>query len=377
MVICFKCSPRTRKKLDEMVATGAFNDYSEAIGAAIDNLAVLHEEMETRGSLVLGSVPGEERSRSSRDTVLAPEPRRTAERTTAPGDGRPAVFSLAGINRELAANLAPLPADAFFPGQPVPVDRWIFGQFSKVLPAKASCRALARMYPAPTNGFEIDKVAARIAQKAAALGEYLARRDRERNPTRDDAWALGFPSAEEKADRSRLRYANQFVGSLGKHGTLTGLLIDLKLINLVKSGTKRILLTRPGWQFAVAENPVLDGVAGNGKFSADETRFLLEHIQQHVPVEDFAFRTILAAIRNGHDTPEKLDEACAQHVPPKRQNEITKVVITTQRTGAISRMVDLGLVTRKRDGVRVSYVVTELGNSYADRTAAALKGSTT
>jgi hypothetical protein len=369
MVICFKCSSGTKKTLDELIASRAFADYSELIAAAIDNLAVLHEEVDKAGAVIIGSDAGAERIVKSR-SPKPEEPRSTLARPAAV-ERLPELFGRPSVAPAVPAALAPLPDDVFLSGQAVPIDRWIFGQFSKLLPAKASCRALVRSYPAPPRGFDIDKVAARIAQEAAALGEYLAGRDRHRASARDDAWAVGFPSVEDKADRSRLRYANQFVGNIGKQGALTGLLIDLKLINVAKSDPKRILLTRVGWEFGVAENPALDGGGGDGKFTADEIQFLLEHIQRHVPVEDFAFRTILAAIRSGQDTPEKLDEACKHHVPAKRRNEITKVVITTQRTGVVSRMVDLGLVSRKRDGVRVSYVVTELGNRYADRSAAA------
>ena len=39
--------------------------------------------------------------------------------------------------------------------------------------------------------------------------------------------------------------------------------------------------------------------------------------------------------------------------------------VATQRTGAISRMTDLGLVDRRRDGVRVTYVMTKQGRKFS------------
>jgi hypothetical protein len=387
MVICFKCSSSTKRKLDDLLGNGTFADYSEIVTAAIDSFSVLYAEVQHKGSVVVGEVgatsglalpsqpPGPSDPPQASDhsvgtqaagsEVLAQAPEREVTRRTVP-----TLFTRSSVT-EVPGELGPTPPDVFFAGQAVPVDRWIFGQFSKLLPAKASCRGIANLYPPPSAGFEIEKIASKIAKEAALLGGYLSARDRESESARDDAWAIGFPSGESKADRSRLRYANQFVGSIGKQGTLTGLLIDLKLINLAKHGTKRILLTRAGWDFAQLENPVLDGIHGEGKFSNAEVAFLLEHIRRHVPVEDFAVRTLLAAMRTGSDTPEKLDVVCREHIPVKRRKEVTDAVVTTQRTGAISRMVDLGLVARRRDGVRVSYVVTEQGNRYADQPVAA------
>ena len=378
MVICFKCSSDTKSKLDYLLRSGTFLDYSDIICAAVENLAVLHDEVQNKGSVVVAVDAGpqalEIASQSNQtNNIVHGLSRQSAKATEpiVPVDSVPTAFKLASAPSEPPPQLAPLPSDVFFAGQPVPVDRWIFGQHSKLLPAKASCRALACMYPPVATGFEIDKVAARIAGEAGALGEYLAEKDRLRGMTRDDAWATGFPSGENKADRSRLRYANQFVGAIGKQGTLTGLLIDLKLVNLTQNATRRILLTRPGWDFARLENPLLDGVPADGKFTASEVMFLLEHIREHVPVEDFAFRTVLAAVQTGHDTPEKLDEICKHHVPAKRRDEITKAVITTQRTGVIARLIDLGLISRIREGVRVSYAVTDLGEQYGSRPVAA------
>ncbi|MGI8785479.1 MAG: hypothetical protein ACR2L2_17745 [Acidobacteriota bacterium] len=386
MVICFNCSPTTKRKLDQLLHSGEFTDYSELIATAIENFAVLDEEVRSAGSIIAGTedapkeleIVGGANQQTSRPSLKSTPHQyqcsNVSDRTRTVAS-IPELFTFGNLTPEPPLQIAPQSNDVFFPGQPVPIDRWIFGQFSKLLPAKASCRALARMYPPPANGFELDKVAPRIAQEAEALGTYLALRDRERRLSRDDAWAVGFPSGEDKADRSRLRYANQFVGAIGRQGTLTGLLIDLKLINLGRNGTKRVFLTRQGWEFAALQNPVLDDASADGKFTAAEVTFLLQRIQENIPVEDFAFRTILSAIRDGHDTPTQLDEICKQYLPPERQNEITKAVVTTQRTGVIARMFDLGLINRNRTGVRVSYALTGLGDRYVGR-ASALRSET-
>jgi hypothetical protein len=184
---------------------------------------------------------------------------------------------------------------------------------------------------------------------------------------RDDALALGFPSSAEKAEKSRLRYANQFVGSLNKRGVLSGLLVDLKLVNLMDTRKPRIQLTKPGWDFALLHNPVLDEKDPTGaKFTSEERSFLIEHIQNTVPNEAFAYRVLLNAILAGANNPDALDEAVQPHVP-RREKRITREFITTQRSGAISRMADLGLVTRERSGVRVTYSVTAAAHNFLAR----------
>ncbi len=112
-------------------------------------------------------------------------------------------------------------------------------------------------------------------------------------------------------------------------------------------------------------NPALDKNLGE-RLSEDETAFLLNHIQQQVPAEHFAYETILGAIQAGHDNPGKLDEICKKHVPKNRENRLSDAFITTQRTGVVSRLNELGLIGRHRDGIRVSYFVTEQGNAYVD-----------
>jgi hypothetical protein len=48
----------------------------------------------------------------------------------------------------------------------------------------------------------------------------------------------------------------------------------------------------------------------------------------------------------------------------EKRNEIKQTFLTTQRTGAISRMVDLGLVTRQKEGLRVTYRITDPAETF-------------
>ena len=165
-----------------------------------------------------------------------------------------------------------------------------------------------------------------------------------------------------------MRYANHFVASVTKKGKVSGLLMDLKLINSTGGNKPRLKLTETGLSFAMLQNPILDGQSFETarKFTSAERTFLLNHISNSVPAEDFAYRVALAAIDAGAGTPDKLDDALQRYVSKDTGRASTESFLNTQRSGAVSRMVDLGLIARKRSGVRVSYVVTDAGKQYEE-----------
>ena len=103
-----------------------------------------------------------------------------------------------------------------------------------------------------------------------------------------------------------------------------------------------------------------------------EVGFLVTHIRHTVPEEAAAYTAIITAIGEGANSPDKVDEYLCQHfqlqVVPKAEEEyqITQTFLTTQRTGAISRMVELGLITRLREGLRVTYQISSTGQHFID-----------
>lgn len=368
MIVCFNCSTETKKALDFLIESGQYKDYNEAISLAIMNLAVLQEEVLKSGGVVIGA-DAEANSRANERTVSfsaqglgnpSQEFNLTAKPLTVP-----AIFQLDGLT-DSPPPLADLPDDIWAIGQEIPLDRWIFGQYNKLLPAKASCRALAHLLISEPKGVLLEEAAQQIAEKAAALGDFLAHHDEQNDIARDDALSTAFPSTGKNSDKSRLRYANQFVASVNKQGQVSGLLIDLKLINSKGRKGTRLMLTEIGWQFATMPNPILDGSqeTPTQKFSEDERNFLLNHIAQSVPVEDFAYRAILTAILKGENTPDTVDAALLEYVPQDTDRSLSKSFLSSQRSGAISRIADLGLVERVRDGVRVSYIATDIGEKY-------------
>ena len=380
LIVCFESSSRTKTQLDSLIESGQYRDYSEAISSAVENLTVLQNELSGGDALIIESagksaslrLHPESGEASRRGKMVQRTKRANAKKHSRPKaflqnipTEVPEVFLLDDIGKPFTSPANP-PGDVWTMGQNVPLERWIFGQFNRLLPVKASCRALAHLLDGKPNGVSLDEAASRISEEALTLGRLLAHRDKLSGTKRDEALSTAFPSPDREIEKSRLRYANQFVASISKQGKVSGLLMDLKLINHTGTKNPRLQLTEAGWGFAKLRNPVLDGDAPEAtqKFTAEERSFLLNHISSSVPAEDFAYRTIIEAVDGGVQTPDELDVVLREHVSQDAGRSLTKSFLASQRSGAVSRMADLELITRERTGVKVFYVVTDLGKQY-------------
>lgn len=378
MIVCINCKPETKAKIDDLLAKNLYRDYSELIATAIDSLWILEQEVAEKGTLVIGeqsALPTELAASPSKET---PKPSKTSKSMSAPiplnmspknspspvTSARlfiPELFLADGLD-SLSVTTVDVPAIGKLE-EPFTLDCWLFGQYNKLLPIKANCRALLRIAAESPDGPSLEQVASQIAEAGAQLGDYLANHDRRYQIQRDDALATAFPRSGPEADKSRARYANQFVGGVNSQGDLSGMLWEYRMAALALGAGARLMPTEPAVQFSRLTNPVLDSCQTDPaqKFSPEETAFLLDHIREHVPVEAYAFRTLIRAIAEGAVTPDKLDEALRVHVPAETNRSLSPSFLTSQRSGALSRMADLGLIARERKGVRVSYIVTEQG----------------
>lgn len=363
IVICVELSERSKTELDQLVAQGNYKNYSEAASVAIANQVILQRRAAGSGAFVLGPESVDPSSPRETKPPMASSPTPLSKRLVAVPQG----FTLS-VAAECQSEPAELPDDVFSRGSKVSVDRWFFGQHNKLLPVKASCRALAVLLVERPLGISISDAGPRIAKDAAELGDYLRQLDARSGATREDALATAFPDTGDDSDRSRLRYANQFIANSTSQNQLSGLLVDLKLINRLRAKEPLLLLTEPGLRFAKLSNPILDEpMNSNGlprpRFSEDEIGFLLSHIRDQVPVEDFAFRTILSSLKASVNTPEALDDMLGASLPSGKK-KVSDAFVTTQRSGVIARMSDLDLILRRRQGIRVKYEATSRGLAY-------------
>ncbi len=347
MIVCFECPDALKRDLDKLIESGACRDYSEFILLAVSNQMLLHRQI--GGSVLVHTASARTDSRPAQNSSQAEM-----------NGGRNDLFRLP-TDKGKKPHLVQGVDDVFDADEIVPPERWIFGQYNRLLPAKATCRALANLLNDSEGGVDLGGVAIEIARAARMLGEELEHRSKEKKLDRDDQLSVAFPLGAS-AEKGIARYSNHFVGSLNNRGQLSGLPASLKLVGRVE-GKKRSLisLTEQGWRFALLRNACIDDSAIT-RFTPQEKQFLCRHIREHVPQEVTAFSTLIALIREGHDTPDKLDKLLRKRV--SKAFDASDGFVSTQRSGAISRMSDLELIDRHREGTRVSYVVTEQGAAF-------------
>jgi hypothetical protein len=362
--MCFDCSNEGKTAFDRLVQTGKFRDAGEAISMALMNYEVIHRAMaDGRGLVASGSLmvqaaatpAGSLESRAPADTPPANEPVLRV----------PAIFSLKTTTLE-GLDLPPV-ENAAAPGDVSP-KVWLWGQYNRFLPAKATCRALLNLNREHPAGLPVDEAANKISYEACVLGDVLASSDQLYRRPREMAVGAAFPTTGINGGESRSRFQTQFVASL-KHGKLTGLPAELRFVTTDVSKDANLKLTAAGAAFAILSNPILDGepATGGRKWSDPETRFLLDHIKRAVPVEALAYAAIIESIEAGENTPDKLDAYLRRRFGLQGANEIKPSILSTQRTGAVSRMADLDLLYREKSGLRVTYSLTHIGKHFGSQ----------
>jgi len=241
-------------------------------------------------------------------------------------------------------------------------DRWIWGQINRILPIKFAARLLA-IESSKTGSFPEKKVFNEaVSKEARKFGLYLKKQDSRLKKARDKNLSAGFPVGE-KIESSLSRYWSQFVGYQKKDGALTGALFDLALANLFNDddGTLRIGLNTEGKKFAQLQNPVLDNHNFTHSLSETEITFYLEHIKANVPGEVSLFSILLGLLNRGVERREEMNKELSKHVKGSGWSD---GLISTQRSGAFSRMYELGLLSKDRIGLEVRYHITERGKKW-------------
>jgi hypothetical protein len=369
MVICFDANTEAKRSLDALLATGQFQDTSEVISIALVNYEVLQRSVSRGGPTVMPDKPTAQNQQplAAGSEVTPPRPSRSVSLA-------PQIPELFFLNSSYADSIKLASIPVMSEGMPtnLPPARWLFGQYNKYLPVKASCRALLNLLRQKPGGVGLAEAVAAISQAAWELGDYLFLLDQQTGRAREDSFAAAFPVSATNGARSRIRFANQFVGDLRqpkqaegqpKETKFNGLPAAIKFMHCSDRKNPILELTTAGAEFALMQNPIFDGTQepASRKFSDGEIEFLLAHIRSCVPEELSAFVSIIDAITNGANTPDQVDKFLCERFQlevmtvAKTENEITKTFLTTQRTGAISRLADLGLVTRAKEGLRVTY----------------------
>jgi hypothetical protein len=243
------------------------------------------------------------------------------------------------------------------------VDGFLWGQYYKFLPLKLSLRVLANL---SRDGLPTyDEFRKEATDSAIVFGELLVEYDAKNRHKHGEKLAASFPSGTEK---SRNRFMNQYLIYIRPTDQmLSGMLPEMKFINLVhEDESYRVGLTESGYKFALIENPVIDTKNMNEMFSHEESQFLINHINMKLEYESKQIKALLKFIKDGNNSRNDLNDKMAEFYSEYQINEkeMTDATVNTMRAGLISRLQDIGLITKKKSGIYVKYILTERGENY-------------
>lgn len=359
MLVTIRITSPLKENIDRLVQAGLYPDFNTATIVALENLVVSEQEHAAanpaHSAVPLPSVS----TRPEASMVSASSGTRETKMTGS-------CFSWTGTPAEAREVVHDFPPDRFARGDVVPVERWLFGQQNRLLPLKVNARLVLLHLAASKVPAVLRTVADEVSAQAAAVTVALQRIDEARGHKKEDLLTTGLPTPD--SDKSKQRYADQFIASENSAGELSGMLIDWKLATIERKKGKTLLYPTPACPaFADLKNPLFDVATTPeviAKFSEEELQWLLGHLTEHVHVESFAFATLLKGIQAGANDPSSMDAHLRQSGAVGDAKHTSDEFVSTQRAGAISRMADLDLIRRIRNGVRISYAATPRGDNW-------------
>lgn len=244
----------------------------------------------------------------------------------------------------------------------------LWGQINRLLPWIVGLRVLGHMVESDGNAVDLETFRTKAAAAAASLGAYLQKLDAAAGRKRDEAYSAAFPSDRRgrgDLEKSLNRYKNHFLANLRTDGRAGGALAQLELVGVktLDKGGAVIGLTEAGIQFQGRLNPILDDTEDEGSLSQDEKDLYLTHVIKTLPDEAEAMALLLLFIHGGIFKRTELNQKLAGIW----QKDWSAAVVNTQRSGLTGRMVELGLLGKKKHGVTVEYLVTEQGLDFFTR----------
>lgn len=243
----------------------------------------------------------------------------------------------------------------------------LWGQYNRVFPAKLVVRRLANIVQeqnksgsAAGNGLqwiELDHFQDDAAQLARNYGLTIQEYDQKKSRGQGEKVASGLPTGDD-AEKSKDRFETHFIGYSDRNQNLTGAPAHLHFVDISDEDVARIGITEAGLTFAELYNPLLDdGPDADEALSPDERSFYMQHTKDTLPDEYAAMVKTAQAIREGNKRPTSLTEHIA-----KLNTDWSQSQANTMRSGLVSRMYEIGLVSRERVGQRgIAYNLTKKG----------------
>lgn len=234
--------------------------------------------------------------------------------------------------------------------------KYLWALYNRIFPVKVTLRVLLnllRSNPTDSGYTDLIAVADAAASEARKLNLVLSKIDKKSHRIHGEKLSAGLPHAGHRALE---RFKSHFVGTINSKDHVEGAPSLLRFINIRKdeAGHPQIGITESGFRFAIMENPILDKSDYSRVFYDEEIDFYLKHISEKLPKEYMLSMNILKAVKNGNSTPNELVKVVHEADP----NISNKEAYAT-RSSAVSRLSELGMLARRRDGVNVRYILSK------------------
>jgi hypothetical protein len=229
----------------------------------------------------------------------------------------------------------------------------LWGQYNKIFPIKLTTRILANLLK-ENNEISLNEFKEIASDAARRLGISILDIDKSKRRKKGERLSTALPMGDDPY-KSMTRFKNHFIGDVDRKGMLFGAPFKLKFINVVE---RKIGITKYGLSFAQLRNPLLDdNIKSNNSLSKDEIIFYIDHIFKNIIEESNGMLDILEGVKYGNNDPEKLTRYILS-----KNDRLQESEGSITRTGLVSRMIELELITSTRIGMRqIEYVLTPSG----------------
>lgn len=244
----------------------------------------------------------------------------------------------------------------------------LWGLANRLFPVKITVRVLSNILTQGETSVIREDLLEQAFAAASNLGSQLYKADKKRHRKRSGRLSEALPIGP-KDKKSKSRFLSQFIGGITfSTGKMFGAPANLRFVNIIPNakGDEMFALTANGLKFASIRNPIIDDHNfDTNSFSEEEIHFLIRHILDRIPGEAKGILAILNEISEGKVSTNDFIPAIK-----KLFNYSDDTKATTVKVGLVGRMVELGLIYRKKVGPNVMFGLTRIGEDVLQRYSA-------
>ncbi len=337
-------SPEMDERIRKLIAKAGYHDFNHFANVALENHIVTEQESYKTSTI----------ENKSKSTTIEPSP------ITSKVDRD--ISQIPDLLEIQKGDFRTLP----YPNEDNLVLGPLWGQYYKFLPIKVGLRVLANLNL--ENFPLVDKYKEITTDVAERFLWHLQDIDRRQARKFGDKLSTSFPKGDKK---SRKRFMDQYLIYVRPtDGRLDGMLPRLKMVNIKKAGNSFCIgITQAGLEFSMIENPIIDNQKTSSTLSKKEVDYLLKYIYENLKDEANQISAILAPINDGITSRVGLNKFMRDYYRKSQKTGglWTDAKVDTMRAGLISRLSELGLVSKTKKGVAVIYNLTEEGYNLLEK----------